>query len=65
MTMRIYVVSSNDGARLIEAENKAQALSYAVRTTMKATLATQQDLVNLIGKGIYVERIDSGVDDND
>ena len=65
MALRIYVVTSNDGARLIEAESKSQALSYAVRTTMKATLASQGDLVNLIGKGIGVERLDTPDDDND
>jgi hypothetical protein len=57
MSLRIYVVSTGDGARLIEAESKSQALAFAVKTTMTSTLASQQDLINLLGKGIQVERI--------
>ena len=53
--MRIYVVNSNGNERLIEASSKAQALAYAVNTTMSVELASQADLVRMIGEKVAVE----------
>ena len=54
-TNRIYVVKNGDKERLIEATSKTGALSYAVKTTMSVELASQGDLVRLLGDGIAVE----------
>ena len=56
-TERIYLVKIGDKERLISASNKPQALGYAVRTTAVAELASQADLVRLVGDGIAVEFI--------
>ena len=56
-TERIYLVKTGDKERLINATNKPQALSYAVRTTTTAELASQSDLVRLLGNGVTVEKI--------
>ena len=62
MAKRIYLVRNSNGInRLIEADNKAVALSYAVRTTFTAELATQAQLVILVKEGIEVETIESEV----
>jgi hypothetical protein len=57
MSERIYVVTVGGVERLISAKSKAEALSYAVKTTMQFALATQKDLVDLITDGIMVESV--------
>lgn len=56
---RIYLVASVDPAtpssRLIEAASKSAALAYAVRTTLTVELASQWELVDLIGNLVEVE----------
>jgi hypothetical protein len=52
---RIYVVKNGDKERLIEATGKSNALSYAVKTTLTVELASQGDLVRLLGDGVAVE----------
>ena len=59
MALRIYVVTSESGNRLIEAESKNQALAFAVKTSMTVELAGQYDLVNLSRTGIEIEKMDS------
>ena len=54
-TNRIYVVKNGDKERLIEAGSKNAALAYAVKTTMTVELASQADLVRLIGEAVAVE----------
>ena len=54
-TNRIYVVKNGDKERLIEATGKSAALSYAVKTTMAVELASQGDLIRLLGDGVAVE----------
>lgn len=59
MALRIYVVKNSTGEeRLIEANNQAQALSYAVKTTMTVELASQSELVRLVTEGVTVESVD-------
>ena len=58
MTTRIYYVHPKlpgDGARLVRATNAAQALRHVVRDTLTVELATQNDLVRLLGAGVKVE----------
>ena len=57
MSERIYVVTVGGVERLISAKSKAEALSYAVKTTMQVALATPKDLVDLITDGIMVESV--------
>lgn len=52
---RIYVVTSADGERLIEAANKAQSVSFVAKSTITAEVASQADLVRLITAGVSVE----------
>jgi len=54
-TNRIYVVKNGDKERLIEASSKSAALSYAVKTTMSVELASQGDLVRLLGDRVALE----------
>jgi hypothetical protein len=54
-TNRIYVVKNGDKERLIEATSKNSALAYAVKTTMTVELASQADLVRLLGEAVAVE----------
>lgn len=57
MTTRIYYVHPKlpgDGARLVRATNAAQALRHVVRDTLTVELATQEDLVRLLGAGVKV-----------
>lgn len=58
MAKRIYVVKHGEKSRLIEAENKAQALSHAVKTSFKVELASQAELVELLQSGHQVEKVD-------
>lgn len=43
------------GDRLVRAKNGAQARHFVSRSTIKVAVATQDDLVELIGKGVKVE----------
>ncbi len=54
---RVYVVSRTDGTepRLIRANNKPAAMRAAVAATFVAKLATQDDLIDLMARGIKVE----------
>lgn len=62
---RIYLVRSNiadvdadSGAllhRLVRAPNAAQALRHVAADTLSCEVATQDDLVALVGRGVKVE----------
>ena len=55
---RIYVVDKRIGpseARLVRAENPSQAIRHVTRGLFDAGVASQDDLVELIAKGIAVE----------
>lgn len=46
---RIYLVRSvNEAQRLVRATNPAQAIRHVARAEITATVATQDDLVNLL-----------------
>ena len=53
--VRIYVVTTPTGIRLIRAANKIQALGYVARDTLTAEVATQDDLYTLAKNGTEVE----------
>lgn len=55
-TQRIYLVTQPDGARrLIKASIRSQALSHVASTLLGIHVATQDDLVDLLGAGVKVE----------
>lgn len=55
---RIYIVAegeTGDTRRLVRAANPSQAVSHVVKSIFKATVATQDELVELAGNGVKVE----------
>lgn len=49
MSTRIYVVTGASPERLVRAVNKKQAIAYVVKDRYQARVATQDDLLNLLG----------------
>jgi len=56
MAERIYVVGGPQGIRLVNATTKQQAIAHVANTTIKAHVASQTDLVELLTKGLTVEQ---------
>lgn len=56
MAERIYVVGGPQGIRLVNATTKQQAIAHVANSTIKAHVASQTDLVELLTKGITVEQ---------
>lgn len=53
---RIYLVGMPDGkARLVKASLRQQALSYVANDLLTVQVATQDDLVTMLGAGVPVE----------
>ena len=56
MTQRIYIVGMpNNEIRLIRATVRSQALSHVANSMLNIRVASQEDLVDAIGKGLSVE----------
>jgi hypothetical protein len=65
---RIYMIANAQGrdiagnelpARLVRAANASQALRHVVADTLAVALASQDDLVRLLGKGVRVEAVNT------
>jgi hypothetical protein len=61
-TKRIYIVVQkiSDGTvetRLVRAANRIQAENFVASTTISAELASQDDLIEMVGDGVKVEDI--------
>lgn len=55
-TQRIYLVTQPDGTpRLVRASVRSQALSHVASSLLGIHVATQDDLVDLLGSGVKVE----------
>ena len=55
-TQRIYIVGTPTGeTRLVRASVKQQALSYVANSTFTVQVASQDDLVQAVTKGVQVE----------
>ncbi len=54
-TQRIYIVGHGSEIRLIRAPHKAQALAHVAKTLINVKVATQDELVTALGRGISVE----------
>ena len=57
MAERIYVVGGPQGIRLVNATTKQQAIAHVANSTIKAHVASQTDLVELLTKGLTVEHV--------
>ena len=53
--MRIYLIASNRGIRLVRANHRAQALSYVASQELTVRVASQEDLVKYLAEGNTVE----------
>ena len=57
MAERIYIVfGTQEGARLVKASLRQQALSHVASTEFNIRVATQDDLVNQIKAGTVIEQ---------
>lgn len=57
MAERIYIVfGSQEGARLVKASLRQQALSHVASTEFNIRVATQEDLVNQLSAGTQIEQ---------
>lgn len=60
MSQRIYIVGMpNNEVRLIRASVRSQALSHVANSMLTIRVASQEDLVDAIGKGMSVENAKS------
>lgn len=60
MSHRIYIVGMpNNEVRLIRASVRSQALSHVANSMLTIRVASQEDLVDAIGKGMSVENAKS------
>jgi hypothetical protein len=57
MQQRIYIVGHGQEVRLIRAAHKAQALSHVARSIINVKVASQDELVTALNRGISVESV--------
>ena len=55
VAQRIYMVGHGQEIRLIRAPHKAQALAHVARSLINVKVATQDELVFALNRGISVE----------
>ena len=53
--MRIYLIASNRGVRLVRANTRAQALNHVASQELTVRVASQDDLVKYLLEGNGVE----------
>ena len=53
--MRVYIVSSNNGSRLVRAGHRAQALQFVAAQDYTIRVASQDDLIKCLSEGKAVE----------
>lgn len=53
--MRIYLIASSKGIRLVRANHRSQALSYVASQELTVRVATQDDLVTYLEAGFPIE----------
>jgi hypothetical protein len=53
--MRIYLIASNRGVRLVRANTRAQALSHVATQELTVRVASQEDLVKYLAEGNAIE----------
>lgn len=52
---RIYLVTTPSDSRLVRAPNASQAIRHVARDIIEASVADQDELVLLVGRGVKVE----------
>ncbi len=57
MSERIYAVYHGSAGRLIRAKSRAQALSHAAQSAFNIHVASQDELVTLLGQNVKVESV--------
>jgi hypothetical protein len=57
MQQRIYIVGHGQEIRLIRASHKAQALAHVAKSIINVKVASQDELVTALGRGISVESV--------
>jgi len=57
MVERIYAVYNGMSGRLVRAKNRSQALSHVAQSTFNVRVASQDELITLLEKGIKVESV--------
>ena len=55
MKQRVYTIGVGDQVRLIRASNRRQAIAHVSLTLMTIRVATQEDIINQLDKGIPIE----------
>jgi len=63
MSQRIYLVGSEDPSipnRLVKASAPSQAIAHVAKQLLKVKVASQDDLVNALTKGVKVEALKEG-----
>lgn len=53
--MRIYLIASNRGVRLVRANHRSQALSFVAQQELTVRVASQDDLVKYLTEGSQIE----------
>ena len=53
--MRIYLIASNRGVRLVRANTRAQALNHVALQELTVRVASQDDLVRYLAEGSVIE----------
>jgi hypothetical protein len=55
MKQRVYTVGVGDQVRLVRASNRRQAIAHVSLTLLTVRVATQEDLINQLTKGVPIE----------
>ena len=55
MKQRVYTVGLGDQIRLIRASNRRQAIAHVSTGLMTIRVATQEDIINQLDKGVPIE----------
>jgi hypothetical protein len=55
MKQRVYTVGVGDQVRLIRASNRRQAIAHVSLGIMTIRIATQEDIINQMDKGVPIE----------
>jgi len=55
MKQRVYTIGVGDQVRLIRASNRRQAIAHVSTGLMTIRVATQDDIINQLDKGVPIE----------
>lgn len=55
MKTRVYIVRIGGEERLVRATNRNRAISHVAHNTITCDVASQDDLINLVGNGTAIE----------